>query len=122
MKRQSTNEFDKAFERMYAAMKVKKSVQIKLRRGCADRQRKDLEIVMEQCKKVIAAESCEEIMTHTGIAVGYANAMQQHGLISSEELQELIDMLDEIGTDRMEVIDEMNRNIISRLFRKKVAS
>lgn len=122
MKRQFTDEFEEAMNRMYAAMKVKKEVQIRLRRGYAARQQSDLEIIMDQCKKVISATSREEIMTHTGIAVGYANAMQQHNLISNEELQDLINMLDEIGEDRMKIVDEMDRNIVSRLFRKKVAS
>ena len=122
MKRQFTDEFEQVIDRMFSAMKVKKSVQIRLRRGCAARQQRDLEIIMDQCKKVIAATSREEIMTHTGIAVGYANAMQQHNLISNEELQDLIDMLNEVGEDRMKAVDEMDRNIISRLLRKKVAS
>lgn len=122
MKRQFTDEFEEAMNRMFAAMKVKKAVQIKLRRGYAARQQRDLEIIMDQCQKVISATSREEIMTHTGIAVGYANAMQQHNLISNEELQDLINMLDEIGEDRMKIVDEMDRNIVSRLFRKKVAS
>ena len=122
MKRQFTDNFEEAINRMYAAMKVKNAVQIRLRRGLADRQQKDLEIIMAQCKKVITAESREEILTHTAIAVGYANAMEQHSLISKEELENLIDMLDEIGEDRMQTVDETDRNIISRLFRKKVAS
>lgn len=121
MKRQFTDVFEEAINRMYAEMKVKKAVQIRLRRGISARQKMDLEIIMEQCRKAMSASSREEIITHTGIAVGYANAMQQHGLISDEELQDLIDMLDEISEDRMETVEQMNRNIISRLLRKVVA-
>ena len=83
-------------------------------------QKEDMGMIERMCSDILKSDSHDEVLIHTAIAVGYANAMKLHGVIDEEETTSLVDMLGTIGEDRIHEVDKMNLNIIMRHLRKKV--
>lgn len=83
-------------------------------------QDEGIQTILNLCNSVIAAETHDETLVQSALAVGYANAMKAAGLIQSEELTDLIGMIGQIGEDKLKQIDSVERNIIMRHIRKKV--
>ena len=58
-----------------------------------------------------------------GVAGLYANAMKQYALLSDNELEEIIDLLNQAGEDRLARIDKKNTfSIFKELIEKSKAS
>lgn len=86
----------------------------------SQKQDEGIQTIFDLCNSINTAESHDEALVQSAIAVGYANAMQAAGLIQKQELADLIDMIGQIGEDKLKQIDSMERNIIMRHIRKKV--
>lgn len=105
---------------MAAAIKPKQTVKIHTVRNAADLQRSDVQMIQKIANEAATAETKEEAIISVAVAVGYANAMHQHGLITFEELNNLANMLGSLGEDTVKSIEDRERPILSRHFRKKV--
>ncbi|MBD5536875.1 MAG: hypothetical protein HDQ99_14725 [Lachnospiraceae bacterium] len=106
-----------------AGVKPKKIVKVRARRGRIGSQRQGLETIGRLLKEICALEGREEVIARTGVAAGYANAMKQYALLSDNELEEIIELLNQAGEDRLERIDKKNiASIFKELIEKSKAS
>lgn len=100
----------------------KKTVYVKIRRGLEHQQAQGIEIIARMVKEIIMAQEREDVIANAGIAVGYANAMQKCGLLSEDELAEMIEMLEQIGEDALDRTEKQSRRpFLFRTLFKKVA-
>lgn len=102
-----------------AGIKHRKVVKVRARRGHIGRQRQGLETIGRLLKEISELEGREEVIVRTGVAAGYANAMKQNMLLSDNELEEIIEMLQQAGEDRLEKIDKKNTSSIFKELLKK---
>lgn len=98
-----------------AGIKPKKIVKVRARRGRIGRQRQGLETIGRLLKEICVLEGREEVIARTGVAAGYANAMKQNALLSDNELEEIIELLNQAGEDRLARIEKKN---ISSIFKE----
>lgn len=112
--------FHEKQEEIFNGQLPKKLVFIKVNSKKFDMQKEDMGMIERMCSDILKSDSHDEVLIHTAIAVGYANAMKLHGVIDEEETTSLVDMLGTIGEDRIHEVDKMNINIIMRHLRKKV--
>lgn len=98
----------------------KKVIFIKVNQRRYEDQKADMTMIEKMSSDIMNAETHDEVLAHTCIAVGYVNAMKFHGIIDAEETTNLVDMLGAIGEDRLREVDKINLNIIMRHIRKKV--
>lgn len=98
-----------------AGIKPKKIVRVRARRGRIGRQRQGLETIGRLLKEICVLEGREEVIARTGVAAGYANAMKQNALLSDNELEEIIELLNQAGEDRLARIEKKN---ISSIFKE----
>lgn len=98
----------------------KKVVFIKADPKKFQQQKEDMEMIERLSKEIITADTHEDVMIKTAIAVGYVNAMKIHGVIDDKETSDLVDMLGTIGEDKLQEMERLNLRIIMRNIRKKV--
>lgn len=98
----------------------KKVVFIKVNPKRFQQQKEDMEMIERLSKGIITADTHEDVMIKTAIAVGYVNAMKIHGVIDDKETSDLVDMLGTIGEDKLQEMDRLNLRVIMRNIRKKV--
>lgn len=98
-----------------------KEIHIAARIGKEQRQKADINTIIRLTKEIKTADTREAVMAQSGIACGYINAMNAHDLISDEEMQQLINMIGEVGEIRLHEVSKIEFKIFSRYFRKKVA-
>lgn len=85
---------------------------IRANRQLIEAQRRDIKVVEKLLDDIKAAEDHDEVMIKTAIAVGYANAMQAHGIITEGELQRMNAVIGTIGERRLiEVDGEAHRTV-----------
>lgn len=111
----------KTMKKLYIAAAREVTIKRIVRNTYTRRQQDEgIQTILNLCNSVIAAETHDETLVQSALAVGYANAMKAAGLIQSEELTDLIGMIGQIGEDKLKQIDSVERNIIMRHIRKKV--
>lgn len=98
----------------------KKVAFIKVNPKRFQQQKEDMEMIERLSKEIITADTHDDVMIQTAIAVGYVNAMKIHGVIDEKETSDLVDMLGVMGEDKLQEVDGLNIRIIMRHIRKKV--
>ena len=107
MSRRQTEEF----MRFISGMSVKKdSIFIHAARG----RIKEQEEAMQQFAKR------ESVFAKTGLAAGFANGILRAGLITKDELAQLVDMLNKAGSDRLAELDAKRKSVFQRIFKGAV--
>lgn len=87
-------------------------------------QRNDLNVIEKALDSVKTAQEHDFVYIHAAIAVGYANAMQAHGVIDEDELHRLNAMIGVIAERRLIEVDQANRKSIFKAilnFKKVIA-
>ena len=98
----------------------KKVVFIKVNPKRFQQQKEDMEMIQRLSKEIITADTHDDVMIQTAIAVGYVNAMKIHGVIDEKETSDLVNMLGVMGEDKLQEVDGLNIRIIMRHIRKRV--
>lgn len=80
-----------------AGVETLKTAHIVMRRGRREWQEMGLRELNRSLQEIREAEDCEAVSTWTGIATGYANAMCHFGLMSEEELKDVIAVIGQAG-------------------------
>lgn len=81
-------------------------------------QRHDMTIIEDLINRVKGSDSKSEVYTTAAIAVGYANAMQVHGVITENELKRLNALIGTIAERRLAEVDSKSRGkFFARLLR-----
>ena len=80
-----------------AGVEMNKTARIVLRQGRIRQQVDGLKIINQTLQEITKATSSDDIHAQTGIATGYANAMQNLGLMSEDELKEIIAVIGQAG-------------------------
>lgn len=75
-------------------------------------QRHDLHVIETALDNIKAAQEHDFVYIHAAIAVGYANAMQAHGVIDDDELRRLNAMIGVIAERRLAEVDRFDRKSI----------
>lgn len=83
----------------------KKVVFIKVNPKRFQQQKKDMEMIKRLSKEIITADTHEDVMIQTAIAVGYINAMGIHGVIDDKETCDLVDLIGEMGEGKLQEMD-----------------
>ena len=127
MKRIFTTKNDSELQRIIREMAAAgavncMTVDIKMRRGYAVQQRSDLKIIEKQLEATRTADTQEQTLTQSAIAVGYANAMRNHNLVDDEELKGMLALIEKIANDNIEMIQHIEKGRLGRIFRKKVTA
>lgn len=66
------------------------------------------------------AEDRESVFAKTGLAAGFANGILRAGLITKDELAQLVDMLNKAGSDRLAELDAKRKSVFHRIFKGAV--
>lgn len=114
------HKFGKAIAEPFLKIKPTKAVTIMISREHAEMQAEDVRRIMEMAAEIKTADNHDDVLIQTAIAVGYANAMHLHGLISTDELHDLIDMLGTVGEDQLKEVNKLHNRLIFRHIRKVV--
>lgn len=77
--------------------KMHKNARVVLRRGLLCQQMEGLKIINMALREITKAESRNDVYAQTGIATGYANAMKNYGLMSEDELNDVVDVIGQEG-------------------------
>lgn len=88
------------------------------RRGHRRQQLEGLAVVAKQIKGITETKNKEDVYGCAGIATGYANAMREYGLISAEELKDVIELIGEIGEDALGRIEREKRPVFLRAIKR----
>ena len=92
---------------------AKRVVIVKVNPRCAGQQAEDMHMIERLCKDILIAETHDDVLIQTAIAVGYAN-------IEDTEAVDIVEMLGTMGEDKLHEVEKINANIIMRRLRKKV--
>lgn len=103
-----------------AGVEMTKSVSITARHGVFCQQETGLKELNKLLKGIREAKDRESVMTKTGIATGYANAMRHFDLISENELKDVIEVIGQAGEKTASRIKSTNRPFWLQIFRKRV--
>lgn len=114
------HKFGKAIAAPFLKISPAKTVTILISREHAEMQKEDVRRIMEMAAEIKTADNRDDVLIQTAIAVGYANAMHLHGLVSREELADLIDMLGTVGEDQLKNVSKLHNRLIFRHIRKAV--
>lgn len=110
----------KQHEENHKRENAKRVVIVKANPSCAGQQAEDMHMIERLCKDILIAETHDDVLIQTAIAVGYANAMRIHGIIEDTEAVDIVEMLGTMGEDKLHEVEKINANIIMRRLRKKV--
>lgn len=105
-----------------AARKPKMKVDIIMRKGHERQQIEGIKIIASQIAATRKADTEQQTLIQSAIAVGYANAMKNNDLISEDELEEIMKMVTAAAEDNMKLIEDINKANTKRLFRKRVTA
>ena len=75
----------KQHEENHKRENAKRVVIVKANPRCAGQQAEDMHMIERLCKDILIAETHDDVLIQTAIAVGYANAMRIHGIIEDTE-------------------------------------
>lgn len=84
------------------------------------KQVQGLKIIEQLINDIHESPEREDAIVKTGIAVGYANAMKQDGLLSEKELEEMIEMIGQVGKKELDRIGKQTcrHNFVFPSFRE----
>lgn len=82
-----------------------KTASVVLRRGRGRQQMEGLKIINGILREITKAESRDGVYAQAGIAIGYANAMQKYGLMSEDELKDVVDAIGQEGESALHRIE-----------------
>lgn len=102
-------------------MFVKKdSIFIHAARGRLKEQEEAMQQFTKLAQEARQAEDRESVFAKTGLAAGFANGILRAGLITKDELTQLVDMLDRAGSDRLAELDKKKAPVFHRIFKGAV--
>lgn len=104
------------------ATRPKMKIDISLRSGIEERQTEGIKIIANQMKAARTADTEEQTLIQSAIAVGYANAMRNNNLLSSEELEGILNMITKTAEDNRKLLQDISRTSVKRSFWKKVTA
>lgn len=83
-----------------------------------EEQRRDMKIIEGLIDNIKDAEERSDVFVRAAITVGYANAMEVHGMITEKELKRLNALIGTIAERRLAEIDKLDRKkFFDRLLR-----
>lgn len=88
-----------------ADIRTRKTAHVALRRGLVKEQSEGVGILNSTLLAMKAEKKRDTAILYAGIAAGYANAMHQHGLMSDDELEGVIEIINQAGKDAMHRIE-----------------
>ncbi|MDE6421250.1 MAG: hypothetical protein K2K87_12115 [Lachnospiraceae bacterium] len=74
-----------------------KIARIELKYGKMKQQEEGLRVIYNALKEITEATSSDNVIMMVGVATGYANAMQHFNLISSSELEDIVEVIKYAG-------------------------
>lgn len=92
-----------------AVAETAKEAKIYLQRGKGRQQIAGLKQLNDLLQEIRTATDREDAIARTGIATGYANAMQHFGLMTKEELQDVIEVVGQAGEKAAKRIEAARR-------------
>ena len=102
-------------------MFVKKdSIFIHAARGRLKEQEEAMQQFTKLAQEARQAEDRESVFAKTGLAAGFANGILRAGLITKDELTQLVYMLDRAGSDRLAELDKKKAPVFHRIFKGAV--
>lgn len=117
MSRRQTEEF----MRFISGMSVKKdSIFIHAARGRIKEQEEAMQQFAKLAQEARHAEDRESVFAKTGLAAGFANGILRAGLITKDELAQLVDVLNKAGSDRLAELDAKRKSVFHRIFKRAV--
>ena len=105
-----------------AARKPKMKTDIIMRKGHEQQQIEGIKIIAGQMAAARKADTEQQTLIQSAIAVGYANAMKNNDLIGEDELEEIMKMITAAAEDNMKLIEDINKASMKRSFRKRVTA
>ncbi|MCM1088947.1 MAG: hypothetical protein NC419_12385 [Muribaculaceae bacterium] len=96
-----------------AGVEMRKTARIAARRGMVRQQVKGLGELNKLLKEIREVQDRESLVTQTGIATGYANAMSHFCLISEDELKDVIEVIGQAGESAVKRIENAKRHFWS---------
>lgn len=107
--------------RFISGMSVKKdSIFIHAERGRIKEQEEAMQQFAKLAQEARHAEDRESVFAKTGLAAGFANGILRAGLITKDELAQLVDMLNKAGNDRLAELDAKRKSVFHRIFKGAV--
>lgn len=103
-----------------AGVEMLKTARILTRRGMREKQEISLKELNKLLQEIRKAKDHKDVITQTGIATGYANAMYHLGLMSEGELKDVIVVIGQAGEQTARQIKAEKRPLWTRIIRKKV--
>ena len=88
---------------------MEEKVLIKVNPKTAALQRQDMKTIEQLIGNIKSATSHDSLYTQAAIAVGYANAMQAHEVITEDELKRLNAMIGTIAERRLAEVQRIER-------------
>jgi len=110
------------FAKLHDEWNENSNIIIKLRSGIFHNQVYDVAIISKLIKNARNAESENQVIIQSAIAVGYVNAMQEHEYISEEEMVRIINMIARVGEKRLEELQSVTKARSFDWIRRKVTS
>lgn len=92
-----------------AEREMPKTARVAVRRGMRQKQQKGLKELNTLLQEIRLEKTKKDVYTQTGIATGYANAMQHFELISENELKDVIDVIGQAGEETARRIEAARR-------------
>lgn len=74
-----------------------------------EEQKRDMKIMEGLIDEIKAAQKRDNVFMRAAIAVGYANAMEVHGIITEKELKRLNAMIGTLSERRLAEVDRQER-------------
>lgn len=105
-----------------AGVEMNKTARIHERRGRRAVQGMGLKELDKLLKRIKETSDPEDVVIQMSIATGYANAMCQFGLMSDEELKEVIEVIEQAGKMAIHRIMNARHSIWSRIIGKSAHS
>ena len=101
-----------------AGVEMTKTARIIVKRGKRQAQEKGLRELNKLLQEMGSAEKQKDVVAQAGIAVGYANAMENVGLMTESELKDVIDVIGQAGERASRRIKTADRSFRSRIIKK----
>ncbi len=92
--------------------RMKKTACITMRGGAWRRQRDGIKIINQTLREIETETSCTQVLIKAGEATGYANAMENMGLMTEKELDAVIAVIGHTGEEAVERIN-MQKHVVT---------
>lgn len=92
-----------------SGVRKKRRACIVMRRGIWRKQREGIRIINQTLREIGQETDRSQVLIKAGEATGYANAMENAGLMSAKELDSIIAVIGQAGEKAMHRIDDTER-------------